>query len=153
MQQVSKSLGTDSRIGPKFLNASVGFGGSCFQVRRPAAVGRSLQTAGGCGAFARPCSCHAVPFINATCPAPAALAMPQKDILNLVYICESVGLQAVADYWHQVRRSATACAHAGCLGNQSACPVLSCWCGQAAGCIQQVCQHTRFPPPCRRSSS
>lgn len=66
--------------------------------------------------------------------------MPQKDILNLVYICESVGLQAVADYWHQVRRSATACAHAGCLGNQSACPVLSCWCGQAAGCIQQVCQ-------------
>ena len=23
--------GTDSRIGPKFLNASVGFGGSCFQ--------------------------------------------------------------------------------------------------------------------------
>lgn len=24
-------MGTDSRIGPKFLNASVGFGGSCFQ--------------------------------------------------------------------------------------------------------------------------
>ena len=23
--------GTDSRIGPRFLNASVGFGGSCFQ--------------------------------------------------------------------------------------------------------------------------
>ncbi|KAI7845979.1 hypothetical protein COHA_000524 [Chlorella ohadii] len=56
VQQVAKSIGTDSRIGPKFLNASVGFGGSCFQ----------------------------------------------KDILNLVYICESVGLQAVADYWHQV---------------------------------------------------
>ena len=29
--QVSKCIGTDSRIGPKFLNASVGFGGSCFQ--------------------------------------------------------------------------------------------------------------------------
>ena len=57
MQQVSRSIGTDSRIGPKFLNASVGFGGSCFQ----------------------------------------------KDILNLVYICETVGLQEVANYWHQVR--------------------------------------------------
>ena len=57
VQQVSRSIGTDSRIGPKFLNASVGFGGSCFQ----------------------------------------------KDILNLVYICETVGLQQVADYWHQVR--------------------------------------------------
>ena len=50
------SIGTDSRIGSKFLNASVGFGGSCFQ----------------------------------------------KDILNLVYICESVGLKTVADYWHSV---------------------------------------------------
>jgi len=58
VQQVSRSIGTDSRIGPKFLNASVGFGGSCFQ----------------------------------------------KDILNLVYICETVGLQEVANYWHQVQR-------------------------------------------------
>lgn len=56
VQQVAHSIGTDSRIGRKFLNASVGFGGSCFQ----------------------------------------------KDILNLVYICESVGLKEVADYWHQV---------------------------------------------------
>eukprot|EP00889_Picochlorum_renovo_P008960 jgi/Picre1/35990/NNA_003447.t1 len=56
IQQVSKSIGTDSRIGGKFLNASVGFGGSCFQ----------------------------------------------KDILNLVYICESVGLPNVAKYWHSV---------------------------------------------------
>ena len=56
VQQVAKCVGTDSRIGPKFLNASVGFGGSCFQ----------------------------------------------KDILNLVYICESVGLQQVADYWAAV---------------------------------------------------
>ena len=59
MRQVGHSIGTDSRIGPKFLNASVGFGGSCFQ----------------------------------------------KDILNLVYICESVGLKQVAEYWHSVRSS------------------------------------------------
>ena len=57
--QVARCIGTDSRIGPKFLNASVGFGGSCFQ----------------------------------------------KDILNLVYICESVGLKQVAEYWHSVRLS------------------------------------------------
>ena len=56
VQEVARSIGTDSRIGPKFLNASVGFGGSCFQ----------------------------------------------KDILNLVYICESVGLQQVANYWASV---------------------------------------------------
>ena len=60
MAQVAHSIGTDSRIGPKFLNASVGFGGSCFQ----------------------------------------------KDILNLVYICEGVGLKQVADYWQSVRVTA-----------------------------------------------
>lgn len=54
--EVSRSIGTDSRIGPRFLQASVGFGGSCFQ----------------------------------------------KDILNLVYICESVGLREVAGYWQAV---------------------------------------------------
>nr|KYP60380.1 UDP-glucose 6-dehydrogenase [Cajanus cajan] len=54
--QVSYAVGTDTRIGPKFLNASVGFGGSCFQ----------------------------------------------KDILNLVYICECNGLPEVAEYWKQV---------------------------------------------------
>lgn len=54
--QVSHAVGKDSRIGPKFLNASVGFGGSCFQ----------------------------------------------KDILNLVYICECNGLPEVANYWKQV---------------------------------------------------
>ncbi|CAH8267165.1 unnamed protein product [Arabidopsis lyrata] len=54
--QVSYAVGTDSRIGPKFLNSSVGFGGSCFQ----------------------------------------------KDILNLVYICECNGLPEVAEYWKQV---------------------------------------------------
>ena len=26
----------------------------------------------------------------------------QKDILNLVYLCESFGLKEVADYWNQV---------------------------------------------------
>jgi hypothetical protein len=31
LQEVARCIGTDSRIGPKFLNASVGFGGSCFQ--------------------------------------------------------------------------------------------------------------------------
>merc|ERR1712159_514723 len=54
--EVSRAIGTDSRIGPKFLGASVGFGGSCFQ----------------------------------------------KDILNLVYICEQFGLSEVAAYWQQV---------------------------------------------------
>ena len=56
VQEVAKAIGMDSRIGPKFLEASVGFGGSCFQ----------------------------------------------KDILNLVYIAKSLGLNEVADYWHQV---------------------------------------------------
>jgi UDPglucose 6-dehydrogenase len=31
VSEVSRAIGTDSRIGPKFLKASVGFGGSCFQ--------------------------------------------------------------------------------------------------------------------------
>ena len=56
INEVSLAIGMDSRIGPKFLNPSVGFGGSCFQ----------------------------------------------KDILNLVYISKSLGLEEVADYWHQV---------------------------------------------------
>ena len=56
VNELSKAIGTDSRIGPKFLQASVGFGGSCFQ----------------------------------------------KDILNLVYIAKSYGLNKVADYWEQV---------------------------------------------------
>ena len=56
VDEVARAIGTDSRIGPKFLKASVGFGGSCFQ----------------------------------------------KDILNLVYIARSYGLEAVAHYWEQV---------------------------------------------------
>lgn len=56
VNEVSKAVGMDSRIGPKFLKSSVGFGGSCFQ----------------------------------------------KDILNLVYISKSFGLNEVADYWEQV---------------------------------------------------
>jgi len=31
VDEVAHAVGTDSRIGPKFLKASVGFGGSCFQ--------------------------------------------------------------------------------------------------------------------------
>ncbi|XP_063239609.1 UDP-glucose 6-dehydrogenase [Bacillus rossius redtenbacheri] len=56
ISEVARAVGLDSRIGPKFLQASVGFGGSCFQ----------------------------------------------KDILNLVYICESLNLHEVATYWQQV---------------------------------------------------
>ena len=56
VQEVAKAIGMDSRIGSKFLQVSVGFGGSCFQ----------------------------------------------KDILNLVYIAKSLGLDEVADYWNQV---------------------------------------------------
>lgn len=58
VDEVGKAIGTDSRIGSKFLKASVGFGGSCFQ----------------------------------------------KDILNLVYLCEYYGLFEVAMYWEQVTR-------------------------------------------------
>lgn len=56
VDEVARAIGTDSRIGPKFLKASIGFGGSCFQ----------------------------------------------KDILNLVYLCEHFGLREVAAYWEQV---------------------------------------------------
>ena len=31
VEEVAKAIGMDSRIGPKFLKASVGFGGSCFK--------------------------------------------------------------------------------------------------------------------------
>ena len=31
IDEVARAVGTDSRIGPKFLKASVGFGGSCFK--------------------------------------------------------------------------------------------------------------------------
>ncbi len=56
VSEVAYAIGTDNRIGSKFLKASVGFGGSCFK----------------------------------------------KDILNLVYICESYGLYDVAQYWESV---------------------------------------------------
>lgn len=56
IEEIARAIGSDVRIGNKFLKASVGYGGSCFQ----------------------------------------------KDILNLVYICESFGLKEVAEYWHQV---------------------------------------------------
>lgn len=56
IDEVAHAIGYDTRIGPKFLKASVGFGGSCFQ----------------------------------------------KDILNLVYLSESLHLPEVAAYWRQV---------------------------------------------------
>ncbi len=56
VDEVARAIGSDSRIGPKFLKASVGFGGSCFQ----------------------------------------------KDILNLVYLCESFNLPEAAAYWRSV---------------------------------------------------
>jgi len=56
VDEVANAIGKDSRIGPKFLKASVGFGGSCFQ----------------------------------------------KDILNLVYLCDHFGLPEVASYWESV---------------------------------------------------
>jgi UDPglucose 6-dehydrogenase len=56
VSEVARAIGLDSRIGSKFLQASVGFGGSCFQ----------------------------------------------KDLLNLVYICEKLNLLEVAEYWQKV---------------------------------------------------
>ena len=56
VDEVASAIGKDSRIGPKFLKSSVGFGGSCFQ----------------------------------------------KDLLNLVYLCEHFGLPEVAQYWKSV---------------------------------------------------
>jgi UDPglucose 6-dehydrogenase len=56
VREVARAIGLDSRLGSRFLNASVGFGGSCFK----------------------------------------------KDILNLVYLCRSYGLNEVADYWEGV---------------------------------------------------
>ena len=56
IQQVRQAIGMDTRIGSKFLMASPGFGGSCFQ----------------------------------------------KDILNLIYLCEFYNLNEVANYWQGV---------------------------------------------------
>ncbi|MBN2702784.1 MAG: UDP-glucose 6-dehydrogenase [Pontiellaceae bacterium] len=56
VSDVAHVIGTDERIGSKFLRASIGFGGSCFK----------------------------------------------KDILNLVYLCETYGLHEPAAYWRQV---------------------------------------------------
>ncbi|MBN2346015.1 MAG: nucleotide sugar dehydrogenase [Candidatus Aminicenantes bacterium] len=58
VDEISFAVGSDHRIGPHFLKASVGFGGSCFK----------------------------------------------KDILNLVYIARSYGLEEVAGYWESVVR-------------------------------------------------
>jgi UDPglucose 6-dehydrogenase len=56
IEEVSSSVGSDPRIGNKFLRAGIGFGGSCFK----------------------------------------------KDVLSLVYLAESLGLDEVGQYWRQV---------------------------------------------------
>ena len=56
VDEVSRAIGMDGRIGGRFLKAGVGFGGSCFK----------------------------------------------KDILNLVYLCETYGLTEAAAYWRGV---------------------------------------------------
>eukprot|EP00064_Thunnus_orientalis_P010808 superscaffoldBa00001501_g10835 len=77
VEEVAKAIGMDQRIGSKFLKASVGFGGSCFQ----------------------------------------------KDVLNLVYLCEALNLPEVASYWQQVidmneyQRRRFACRIIDCLFN------------------------------------
>ncbi len=45
VDEVSRAIGHDSRIGPKFLKASVGFGGSCFQkdILNPVYIARSYN--------------------------------------------------------------------------------------------------------------
>lgn len=50
VHEVAKAVGADDRIGSKFLNCSVGFGGSCFQKVRwhcdtdPLAIGNAMLT-------------------------------------------------------------------------------------------------------------
>ncbi|KAL0217938.1 hypothetical protein RCL1_008787 [Eukaryota sp. TZLM3-RCL] len=56
IEDVERAVGMDHRIGPHFLRAGVGFGGSCFR----------------------------------------------KDVLNLVYIAQTLGLEEVARYWQGV---------------------------------------------------
>lgn len=56
VDEVARVIGADRRIGPKFLKAGPGFGGSCFK----------------------------------------------KDVLNLVYLCETFGLHTAAEYWSSV---------------------------------------------------
>jgi len=56
IDHVSKAIGADPGLGPKFLKCGPGFGGSCFQ----------------------------------------------KDVLNLIYLCQQHKLPEVADYWMQV---------------------------------------------------
>ncbi len=58
VDEVARVIGADKRIGPKFLKAGPGFGGSCFK----------------------------------------------KDVLNLVYLCETFGLHTAAEYWSGVIR-------------------------------------------------
>lgn len=56
IEEIALSIGLDPRIGPQYLQSSLGFGGSCFK----------------------------------------------KDILSLIYLAESFGLDEVGEYWQQV---------------------------------------------------
>ncbi|KAI4724923.1 nucleotide sugar dehydrogenase [Aureobasidium sp. EXF-10728] len=56
IDEIASAIGQDTRLGSKFLQAGLGFGGSCFK----------------------------------------------KDILNLVYMANTLNLPEVADYWMQV---------------------------------------------------
>ena len=51
----------------------------------------------------------------------------RKDILNLVYICETVGLKQVADYWHSVRLPVQRCYGTllACLAKQTLSQIFS----------------------------
>ena len=50
IEEVAKAIGADSRIGSKFLKASVGFGGSCFQkdILNLVYICRNFRFKGGC---------------------------------------------------------------------------------------------------------
>ncbi|OAF70209.1 hypothetical protein A3Q56_02028, partial [Intoshia linei] len=56
VKNVAEAIGADKRIGSSYLNAGIGFGGSCFK----------------------------------------------KDIMHLVYLCESLNLFEIANYWQSI---------------------------------------------------
>ncbi len=60
--EVAKGLGMDSRISPKFLNAGIGFGGSCFPKDVNALVGKAKEV------YYRPIVLNAALELNETQP-------------------------------------------------------------------------------------